>query len=212
MSGGRAGKRGRSSVHPNRTFDWNDEAAMLDMVGRVAFTRIFAVTEIGPRVAHVPVLVCAGPTLRFHLANGNALVPALDGATALALTEGPNAYVSANWYTDVRGAVPTWNYVSVECEGPVRRLDRADLIDLLDALSAKLEPTVGEDWTRAKMEPRRFEAMLGAITAFELRIDRLRGTRKASQNKAGDELAGVLRGMEANGATAMADIIRDAQP
>jgi transcriptional regulator len=198
-------------VHPNRTFGWDDPAAMLEMVGRVAFTRIVAATDQGLRVAHVPVLVCDGPALRFHLANGNALTRQLDGRVALALTEGPNAYVSANWYVDVRGAVPTWNYLAVECEGPVRQLDRAALVKLLDALSATLEPTVGEDWTRAKMEPPRFDAMLNAITAFELRIDALRGTRKVSQNKSDEEAAGVLRGMEANGANAMAAAIRQAR-
>ena len=196
-------------MHPNRIFRWEDEAAMLAMVGATAFSRIFATTPAGPRVAHVPVRVADGPALRFHLANGNALASALDGAVALALTEGPNAYVSANWYTDVRGAVPTWNYVAVECEGRVRTLDRPELIDLLDALSGDLEPRVGENWTRAKMEPKRFDAMLGAITGFELRIDDLRGTKKLSQNKSGTELSGVLDGMDRT-ALAMADAIRDA--
>ena len=181
---------------------------MLALIDSVAFTRLFLTTPAGPRVAHAPVLVTDEATLRFHLANNNALVPHLDGATVLALIEGPNAYVSANWYVDVRGAVPTWNYMSVECEGPVRRLDRGALITLLDTLSAKLEPRVGENWTRAKMEAPRFEAMLGAITAFELTIDVIRGTRKLSQNKNDDEVAGVLRGMEQNGAIAMAENIR----
>ena len=198
-------------MHPNRSFRWEDEAAMLAMVGATAFTRIFAMTPAGPRVAHVPVLVTEGPALRFHLANGNALVSALDGSVVLALTEGPNAYVSANWYRDVRGAVPTWNYVAVECEGPVRRLDRPDLIALLDALSGDLEPRVGENWTRAKMDPKRFEAMLGAITAFELRIDDLRGTKKVSQNKPDDEVAGVLNGMDRTAESMAAAIRADRQ-
>ena len=212
MNAGPAGRHARSSVmHPNKIFRWADAAAMLDMVGSTAFTRIFAMTPDGPRVAHVPVIVVEGPALRFHLANGNALVPTLDGTTALALTEGPNAYLSANWYRDVRGAVPTWNYVCVECEGPVCLLNRAELIQLVDALSLKLEPNVGENWTRAKMEPARFEAMLGAITAFELRIDDMRGTKKVSQNKSSEETAAVLKGMDRT-APDMARLIRAAQP
>jgi transcriptional regulator len=198
-------------MHPTSTFHWADEAAMLAFVGEVAFTRLFLTTPEGPRVAHAPVLVTDDGHLRFHLANHNALTQHLDGTTVLALTEGPNGYVSANWYVDVRGAVPTWNYVAVECEGRVRRLDRDDLISLLDALSARLEPRVGEDWTRAKMEAPRFEAMLGAITAFELRIETMRGTRKLSQNKSDAEVAGVLTGMDTNGAAAMAALIQEAR-
>lgn len=198
-------------MHPTRTFHWADEAEMLGLVDRVAFTRLFLTTPDGPRVAHVPVLVTSERTLRFHLANHNAMTSYLDGATVLALSEGPNAYVSANWYVDVRGAVPTWNYVCVECEGQVRRLGRDDLITLLDALSAKIEPCVGENWTRAKMEPPRFEAMLSAITAFELTVTQMRGTKKVSQNKSDVEVAGVLRGMAAMGAAAMADAILEAR-
>jgi transcriptional regulator len=198
-------------MHPNTGFRWDDEAALLALVDSVAFTRLFLTTPEGPRVAHVPVLVTRGKTLRFHLANNNTLCRYLDGAIVLALTEGPNAYLSANWYVDVRSAVPTWNYVAVECEGPVRRLDRQDLIALVDALSEKLEPRVGEDWTRAKMEVPRFDAMLNAITAFELSIATMRGTQKVSQNKPDHEVAGVLRGMEANGADDMAALMRAAR-
>ena len=40
-----------------------------------------------------------------------------------------------------------------------------------------------EDWTRAKMDPARFEAMLGAIIGFALVETEWRGTWKMSQNK-----------------------------
>ncbi len=183
---------------------------MLAFVGEVGFARVFLTTPAGPRVAHAPAIV-VGDALRFHLANANALTPYLDGATALLVAEGPNAYLSANWYADVRGAVPSWNYVAVEAEGPVRRLGRADLIDLLDRAAATLEPRVGEDWTRAKMEPRRFEAMLGAITAFELTPTAWRGTAKLSQNKSDTEAARVIAGMDRAGATAMAAAMRAAR-
>jgi len=149
--------------------------------------------------------------LRFHLANSNALRRHIVGARPLILFEGPNAYLSANWYGDVRGAVPTWNYVSVECEGPVRELGRPDLVALLDDLSAMMEPRVGENWTRAKMEPARFEAMLGAITAFELTVDQVRGTRKLSQNQRDEEAERVMAGFEKSGRADMAAAVREAR-
>ena len=155
-------------------------------------------------------MLVRGDTLHFHLANANPLAAHLAGTVALALVEGPNAYVSANWYGDVRGAVPTWNYVAIECEGSVCALDRAALVTLLDDLAAHLEPMVGENWSRAKMEPARFEAMLGAITAFELRIDEVRGTRKLSQNQPNAALPRLLEQMTVNGAQAMADAMANA--
>ena len=52
-------------------------------------------------------------------------------------------------------------------------------------------------------------AMLGAITAYELDITALRGTRKLSQNKTDDEVAGVLVGMDGNGMSAIAGAMRE---
>jgi transcriptional regulator len=93
----------------------------------------------------------------------------------------------------------------------VRRLDRDALVALVDDLADHLEPKVGENWTRAKMDPKRFEALLGGIKAFELRIEDMRGTRKLSQNKPADEAARVMAGMDANGGQAMTALMRAAR-
>lgn len=195
-------------MHPNKSFSWTDEAEILQFVRDTGFARIFAMTDRGPRVAHVPVLVRDGRILQFHLANGNALTSKIDGHQVLALVEGPNAYLSANWYEDVSGAVPSWNYLCAELEGTARRLDRDALVALVDDLSLHLEPKVGENWTRAKMDPARFEALLGGIKAFELNITAFRGTRKLSQNKPENEVQGLMRGMEGNGGHAMTAAMR----
>ena len=44
--------------------------------------------------------------------------------------DGPDGYISPRWYAK-RDTVPTWNYVSVEAVGTVRKLDD----DELDALA-----------------------------------------------------------------------------
>lgn len=195
-------------MHPNKGFGWHDRQEILQFVRDVGFARIFAQTDKGPRVAHVPVLVRGNDALHFHLANGNVLTPRIDGVQVLALIEGPNAYLSANWYQDVAGAVPSWNYIAAECEGVARRLDRAGLIALVDDLASHLEPRVGENWTRKKMDAMRFEALLAGIKAFELKITEFRGTRKLSQGKPEHEVERVMRGMDANGGQAMTAAMR----
>ncbi len=176
----------------------------------MSFARIIGLTPDGLRVAHAPVIVQADTHLRFHLANANALTSHLDGTVALVLVEGPQAYVSANWYADGRAKVPTWNYLAVECEGPVRRLDDAALTDLLDDLATVLEPRVGENWSRAKMDAGRFDAMRRAITGFDLTISDLRGTCKASQNQSSTDAERIAHAMDTQGAPDMAALIRGA--
>lgn len=192
-------------MHPDPAFAW-DDASALAFAAEIAFAHVFAPTPDGPRVAHVPVLV-DGRRLRFHLANRNALTLHLAGVTALASIGGPGSYVSPNWYANGAGQVPTWNYLAVEIEGPVRRLDLSELIDLLDASTARHEARVGQNWTRAKIDPARFDAMCAAITGFELDAIAVRATRKLSQNKPAADARGVVAGLTATGQPYIAEQI-----
>ena len=165
-------------MHPNSAFrPRQDDLAEL-LVREIGFAAIFANTPDGPRVAHAPVVLSDDrTTLQFHLARGNALTRHLAGANALAVVQGPDAYVSASWYADA-DQVPTWNYVAIEMEGVARKLDDAELVAQLDTLSAQHEARAGANppWTRHKMNPALFSKLTGAITGIEIRIAAWRPT------------------------------------
>lgn len=197
-------------MHPNSAFrPRQDDLAEL-LVREIGFAAIFAATPDGPRVAHAPVVLSDDrTTLQFHLARGNALTRHLDGASAIAVVQGPDAYVSASWYADA-DQVPTWNYVAIEMEGTATKLGDTELIAQLDTLSANHEARVGSNppWTRGKMKPALFSKMTGAITGFAMRITAWRPTIKLSQNKSADERARVIEGIEATGHGALAQLMR----
>lgn len=197
-------------MHPNSAFrPRQDDLAEL-LVREIGFAAIFASTPDGPRVAHAPVVLSDDRTrLQFHLARGNALTRHLAGANALAVVQGPDAYVSASWYADA-DQVPTWNYVTIEMEGVARKLDDTELVAQLDTLSAAHEVRVGANppWTRDKMNPALFSKMAGAITGFEMRIAAWRPTIKLSQNKSAGERGRVIDGIEATGHGALAQLMR----
>lgn len=197
-------------MHPNSAFRPRQVDVAELLVREIGFAAIFAATPDGPRVAHAPVVLSDDrSTLQFHLARGNALTRHLDGGTALAVVQGPDAYVSASWYADA-DQVPTWNYVAIEMEGTVSKLGDAALIAQLDMLSASHEARVGANppWTRDKMNPALFSKMTGAITGFELRITAWRPTIKLSQNKPANERNRVIAGVEASGHGALAQLMR----
>lgn len=186
-------------MHPNSAFRSADDP--LGFVAAQAFAHIFVTTPAGPRVAHAPVLVSHSRNLMFHLARGNDVARHLaadetGGVAALASIGGPGHHVSPNWYADPAANVPTWNYVAVEVEGPVRRLDDAGLEALLNLSAATFEPRVGEDWSMAKMARPRAEAMMRAILGFELVPSAIRHTLKASQNRSDADAAGVIAALE----------------
>lgn len=195
-------------MHPNPAFRFMPEDPALAFVAAHGFAHLFGMTPDGPRVAHAPLLVMPSGAVRFHLAKGNALAKHLDGLLVLASVGGPGSYVSPNWYADPAGHVPTWNYRTVELEGPVTALGWDDLHALLDQSAATFEPRVGQNWTMAKMDPARRDAMMRAITAFELVPTDIRSTDKNSQNRSDADARGVAAAMEAIGDTAGAAAIR----
>jgi transcriptional regulator len=191
-------------MHPHPAFAWKDRGEMLAFVAEVSFSTIFVCGEGGQLLVHSPVVMAGDDRLRFHISRSNRAAGAMEGARALLSCTGPEAYVSPDWY-GVPDQVPTWNYVAVECEGPLRRLDELELADLLDDLSAMNEARLAPKpvWTRAKMTPGKFEAMLKAIVGFEMRIDEMRGTRKLGQTKNFEERAASANAVAAAGNAAM---------
>jgi len=202
-------------MHPNPSFRTKlsaaDERLMLEaLIREIGFGTVFLTTPDGPRVAHVALYSTGDGALQFHLVNANALTCHLDGNNALAPVNGPDAYVSPDWY-EAGNQVPTWDYVSVEMEGPVRKMDRDGLIAHLDDLSRQEEEKLAPKapWTKDKMETATFEKRLSAITGFEMEIKAWRPTLKLSQNKTAKDRENVAEQLDAQGKRAIAHMIRE---
>ena len=200
-------------MHPNPLFR-SDERDMLEAVlDEVGFGMVFLTTPDGPRVAHTPILSMgakdSGGRLRFHLARSNALTRHLDGASALIVVNGPDAYVSPRWY-DNRDAVPTWDYVALEMEGPVRRLADTELEDFLHAVIAKFEGRLGgEQWRADESSEALWQGLFKGIVGFEMDVAAWRPTIKVSQKKSAAERARIAEGQIAAGEGAIADAMRE---
>jgi transcriptional regulator len=183
-------------MHPARAFHESDPTVLAQRVSEHGFAVIIGVRDARPVVAHAPVLL-AGDRLRFHLSAANPLSDALrNSGWALAVITGEDAYVSPDWY-ELPDQVPTWNYLSVEIEGAVRVMDRPAATALLDDLAARYEADLAPKppWTRAKMDPARFEALLSGIVAFEMMVERLAGVSKLSQNKPDEVVQRVAKAL-----------------
>jgi transcriptional regulator len=197
-------------MHPNASFRWEDRAAMRDLVSALGFGALFAATPDGPRVAHVPVVWLDDDTVGLHIARGNGIARHLDGATALFVAQGPDGYVSPDFYGLGPDQVPTWNYVAVELEGTMRRMDETGLIDQLDRLTAEQEAKLAPKlpWTRDKMDPKLFAQHLRGIVGYRMEIRGWRGTRKLGQNKPEAARIAAADGVDASGRRAIAHLMR----
>lgn len=196
-------------MHPNAAFRWEDRDAMRDFAKDVGFGMLFLTTPDGPHVTHLPFVFLGDDRIGFHMARNNAIAPYLDKAEALFVVNGPDGYISPDYY-GVADQVPTWNYVAIELVGPVRKMDEAELIAQSDALShhqeMKLAPKPA--WTRDKMTDGLFEKMLRGIYGFEMEVRTWRGTRKLGENKAEAVRLAAADGAATAGNIAIADAMR----
>lgn len=163
--------------------------------------------EQGLQASHLPLLLRPnqGPngTLYGHFARANPQWKALqDGAQALVIFAGAEAYVSPGFYpskAEHGKVVPTWNYVAVHAYGTAEVFTDADrLRDLVSALTDRHEAGRNNPWKVADAPAEYIDAMLKAIVGFALPIERLEGKRKLSQNRSPADIAGVREGLAAS--------------
>ena len=64
-------------------------------------------------------------------------------------------------------------------------------------------------WTRDKMTPGKFDAMLRAIVGYEVDPTDVRGTRKLNQHKAADDRAATILGQQMAGRQDIVAAIRE---
>lgn len=138
--------------------------------------------------------------IRGHVARGNPLWRnGTSGATALAVFQGPQSYVTPSWYPSKKEhgkAVPTWNYAVVHAHGKLTLIDDGKwLLDHLVELTSRHESHQPVPWEVSDAPDDYMARQVKGIVGFELVIERLEGKWKVSQNKDEEDRAGVQRGL-----------------
>ena len=144
------------------------------------------------------------------------------GHEVIALFHGPQGYISANWYDELAHAtdpntfqhreVPTWNYASLEVQSSIKILDKSDTLAVLARQTKVFEQQVGEDWSLDKLSDRQKQAMINAITAFELDIIQWQGKQKLSQNKSSPLRSSLLQHIAEQSTSSYQQLMQDMSP
>lgn len=198
-------------------FAVTDAAEIAAMLGQ---TRLGALVTHGPQglfASHLPFIHDADGRLIGHIARANPHPErAPDGAEALVIFQGPEAYVSPTWYPSKKidgRQVPTWNYEAVHVRGRIRWFDDAlKLRELLERLTDRFERRSDERWRVSDAPADYVERLLRGIVGAEVEIEEITAKRKLSQNKAVADRAGVIAGLEAVGEQSTAAAMRALEP
>lgn len=192
---------------------------------------VSAGTDGEPWATHLPVVVRAedGPrgTIEGHLARANPHHQSVRTLAAesgidprgMVIFSGPDAYVTPAWYptkAEHGKVVPTWNYVAVHASGTLTlRDDPQWLLEHVARLTDQSEAGRPHPWAITDAPAEYIESQLGAIVGFELRIDRLDGRWKMSQNRPAADIEGVIVGLADSDRVMdreVAEIVRERAP
>ena len=161
------------------------------------FATVVANAADGLVANHLPFELVGG-LLHGHVARGNELAR-LDGAEVLLVFQGPDGYISPNWYPtkqETHREVPTWNYAVVHVHGRLRVIDDAAwLRRLLETLTDRHEAGQPQPWKVSDAPDDHIEKSLRAIVGLEVAIERIEGKFKLNQNHPARNRLGVIAGL-----------------
>jgi transcriptional regulator len=194
-----------------------DDSAVHELLVRMGAADLITMTARGLMATMLPLLYDeTGPDgadrLLGHVARNNDQWREPVQGDALVIVRGPDGYVSPAWYATKREhgrVVPTWNYVTAHVYGDlVIHDDPAWVEALVRRLTDRHEGGRPEPWSVDDAPAPYIVGQLRAIVGIEVRITRIEGKFKLSQNRSEADVEGVIAGLAASGRNELADVMR----
>jgi transcriptional regulator len=173
----------------------NDPARLEKLIDTYPFGTLITLADGRPFATHLPFIYDRDAGLLLaHVARANPQWRQLEGQpAAMAIFQGPHGYISPTWY--VEPGVPTWDYAVVHVYGTGRAIDDAAATrSQVERLAARHERGNRPPW-RPDYDAR----MLAGIVGIEIRIERIEGKFKLSQNRSAADRAAVMAKLVARG-------------
>jgi transcriptional regulator len=123
----------------------------------------------------------------------------IENPHALIVFTGPNAYVSASWYSNPQIG-STWNYMSVHVNGQIHFMSETELIKFMKKMTLKFENGNQQSPTIYDKLPVEFlKKMMPAIVGFQMKAGRMENVFKLSQNRDEKSYLNIISKLEEKG-------------
>jgi len=177
-------------------FAETDLEKLHDFMRQHSFASVVTQQDGAPFASHLPLLLDSSTgshgALFGHMARDNPQWQDFAaGAEVLVMFHGPHAYISPTWYEPNPMSVPTWNFMAVHGYGEARILSEAALEKSLFQLVDEHEKSFPSPWKFELTQLMRGR-MLGAIVGFEIKLSRVEGKFKLSQNRSQQDQRNII--------------------
>lgn len=185
-------------------FEQQDPQALHGLIRSRPLATLITSTDSGLTVNHIPMVLTVTDDevrLQGHIARANPLATAEVHGEAIAVFQGPNAYISPGWYATKQQhgkVVPTWNYIAVHARGPLQLIDDRDWTRaMVEQLTDQEEAGQSDPWSVNDAPASFTDALLASIVGLELTVTDICGKWKVSQNQPEENRQGVQAALKA---------------
>lgn len=163
-------------------FTMKEVTAAYNVIQENSFATLFSIHKGMPFATHLPLMLNKEKTYLYgHFARPNPQWKDIQNQTVLTVFHGPHCYISPSWY-ETSEAVPTWNYVTVHVYGEVELIeDEHELMSSLNDMVLKYEAP-GSSYRLQDVDADFLVGMNKGVQGFKIKIDRIEGKAKVSQN------------------------------
>jgi len=187
-----------------KAFEVTDLSTLHEFIETYTFGTLVTVAGEQPVATRLPLILDRARgrqgSLLGHVARANPQWQRVEpGIEVLAIFLGPNTYITPSWYPTKQQngkVVPTWNYLAIHAYGTLSFFDDpAELRAHVSQMTGTHESARAAPWAVSDAPESFVQGMLRAIVGFKLRITRLEGKWKMSQNRPAQDVTGVLEGL-----------------
>lgn len=179
---------------------------LLDAIKDIQLAALVLPAGGGFEASHLPMLVREGSNgelmLEGHVSRANPLWRLSLATAALAIFQGPQAYIHPGWYPTKKRdgrAVPTWNYIAIHVHGLVSAIeDQHWLTRHLEALTSHNETHRPEPWLISDAPEQFIGSLMKGIVGLQLKVERIEGNWKMAQKQPLENRLGASRGLAAS--------------
>lgn len=197
-------------------FEVTDVDMMHGLIRDYPLATLVTTSVHGLNANHIPMHLAATPepygTLIGHVAKANPILEDINGEKqSLAIFHGPNTYITPSWYETKKEhgkVVPTWNYVVVHAYGRLQIVDDPKWLRAqIETLTDQNEAQFSESWAVTDAPVEFTEKLFESIVGIEMKITKLFGKWKVSQNQPLENQLSVIKGLKDSQQQEMADLV-----
>lgn len=201
----------RELMYVPKYFVIQDEEMKYEIIEQNSFATLFSQHNGKPYATHLSLLLNRETLiLHGHFARPNEQWKDSGNQEVLAIFQGPHSYISPSWY-ETNNAVPTWNYVAVHVYGELEIVeDEQELIGSLQDLVHKYEEPQST-YSLNDVDPNYMAGLSKGIVGFKIKISKIEGKAKLSQNHSVERRNLVVEELEkvgSEGSRGVAELMR----